>query len=674
MIISLRQRIGFLFLAFFFLIAISVIATFLAIETQKKDALVINLAGRQRMLLQAMTRHALELEKQPDEGEHRKAMAEAAQVFASTLDALENGGPAPYVLEQVVTLPPTRDPAVRASLQQVRVRWAALQTQLELVLTTPHDDPAFSNAVAAIESQSLPLVQVMDDAVRAFEQVATAKVHRLRIIQVLFLIAAVILVLMGYGLIYRTVICPVRALQAAAEEIGSGQLAKPVPNLGPDEIGQLAQSLEVMRQQLHAVHVDLEAQVAQRTRELEALYEVTREISSRLEISHVLRSVTDKAHELLGGEVAALCLLDQGGRELNLQALSGPERALRESGISAQDPRAAQVLAAEGALSCEHGGCTGHCKILAPPFQASHLAAPLRIGERVIGALCVGSTQMGLFPPDAAALLTKLADSAAIALENARLYEQAERVATLEERQRIAAEMHDGLAQTLSYLGLKLDRIAELVELGQGCEASQELQRARSAIDQAAQEVRRSIASLQGENDLPQSLSERLAEVVREFTANGGPAVKLMVDLEAPLLMPSSHMEQVIRVLQESLANARQHSGASKITARLERVGNQARIIITDNGCGFDPKTVAENGDRHFGLRIMRARAARIGGHIRIESSPGQGTQLTLTWPLNGDVSNRAHLPQADNLACAGALPPSAKRRELSGAHSCASG
>jgi two-component system nitrate/nitrite sensor histidine kinase NarX len=634
MLSSVRDRLILLLLGFLLLVTGSVIATEVGLQTAAQDALVINLAGRQRMLLQAMTRHALEAEKHPEEQHHRDEVSEAAATFEATLTALTDGGPAPYTPARTVLLPPAQGPEVRARLEEVRRRWTRLRPEMETVLTASQDDPAFARAVTAMEQQSLPLVATMDEAVQAFEQVATDKVRRLRVMQALFLTGALILVLLGYGFTSRTIIRPLRRLQQVAHEIGGGELAKPVPGQGRGEVGQLAQSLETMRQQLYAAREDLEAQVARRTRELEALYKVSREVSSRLDINHVLRSVTDKARELLGAEVAILCLLDEAGQSLDPQAVSGPSAALSGTRESAQHLPASQVLAGNRALPCGVDGCGGTCAILAAPFRVDHLAAPLRVGDRVIGALCVGSPQAGAFSAEEVGLLTRLANSAAVALENARLYEQAERVATLEERQRIAAEMHDGVAQTLSYLGLKTEQAAELVDAGSGEMAVEVLQRMRGAIDQASQDVRRSIVSLQEGPQPHRALQDSLAEVVNEFATDGGPRVDLVLSLEPPLVLASDDTDQVLRVVREALLNARRHAQAEHITVCLEKRGAEAIVTVEDNGRGFNPEAPSVDGNSHFGLRIMRARAARIGGRVAIDSSPGHGTRVSLMWPV----------------------------------------
>jgi signal transduction histidine kinase len=269
------------------------------------------------------------------------------------------------------------------------------------------------------------------------------------------------------------------------------------------------------------------------------------------------------------------------------------------------------------------------------PFRSSHLAAPLRIGERVIGALCVGSPQTEAFPGEAANLLTRLANSAAIALENARLYEQAERVATLEERQRIAAAMHDGLAQTLSYLGLKIEQAADLVKAERSDEALGELQRTHAAIGQVSQEVRRSIAGLQEGSRPRLTLQDALAETVQELTTDGQPSVDLVVRYQSPLRLPPDTTGQVLRVVREAVLNARRHAQAGRIAVCLEQRGAEMAVTVEDDGRGFDPETLPGNGQGHFGLRIMQARAARLGGQLAIHSTPGHGTQVILTWPVD---------------------------------------
>ncbi len=391
--------------------------------------------------------------------------------------------------------------------------------------------------------------------------------------------------------------------------------------------------LSQSQEQLLAWTVELEQRVNQRTRELEALHQVSREIISHLDLKQVLRLVTEKARELLKGDAALLCLLDEAGQFLNLHATSGPSDAIACLRTSVQETLPSRVLAVRSALPCTTEGCLGVCEIIAADYRVSHIAAPLRLGERTLGALCVGSSSSGNFTEEATSLLTKLADSAAIALENARLYARAERLGILEERQRIAAEMHDGLAQTLSYLRMALRQVRDELEQGQVERARNALHLIQRGLDQADREVRAAIESLQEETPLHYTLQEQLATLAAEFSEQG-PSVEWSAALNMPLILPSQEAEQVLRVVREALLNAQRHSQAERIRICLEQNDGTLMVIIEDNGKGFDPGALAlDSGRQHFGLHIMRARAARLGGQIEVQSRPGEGTRVVLKWP-----------------------------------------
>jgi two-component system nitrate/nitrite sensor histidine kinase NarX len=639
-IASLQGRLAALFLAFALLVSISVAATFWALEAQKQDALIVNLAGRQRMLIQLMSRLALESERALADSRLTE-LREAERTFEATLTALRDGGDAPDLQDRRVTLPPTRDPIIMAELDRLRAMWADFQPALEQLANAAPQSPGLSAALQNVETQAALLAQQADTIVRLYEASATQKIIWLRRLQIGFFASTGTLLMLGAWMTRASVLRPLVALQAVARRIGGGDLNTPVEVRGPQEIDSLARAFEVMRGQMQTSRQELldwaetlERRVAQRTQALDALYEVSQEISSRLELSQVLRLITEKARELLGAEVAALCLLQSDGQTLTLGAHSGTSQAVVERETAAHIEPARQVLARREALLCDAEQCSQFCGILSASHRVSHMAAPLRAGGRVIGALCVGSSQPRAFTSEGGRLLTKLANSAAVALENARLYAQAERAATLEERQRIAAEMHDGLAQTLSYLVHRVERTTELAEARQSEEVAQELKSTIATLRQASREVRQSITRLEGAPPR-RPLESRLSEMVDEFQKNGGPPVGLEVGLAAPLFAPPEEAEQALRVVREALLNAQRHAQARRIVVRLEQQDDEVRASVQDDGRGFDPQS-SPTDDGHFGLSIMRARAARIGGQLTIHSAPGQGTRVTLAWPVRG--------------------------------------
>ncbi|MGD8791036.1 MAG: GAF domain-containing protein [Anaerolineae bacterium] len=267
------------------------------------------------------------------------------------------------------------------------------------------------------------------------------------------------------------------------------------------------------------------------------------------------------------------------------------------------------------------------------------LCIPLWAKDRPMGFLfLIDRQQPRHWQATSLAWAESFASQAAIALEKAYLYEQAERVATLEERQRIAAEMHDGLAQTLSYLTIKAYHASELLEEDQREAVMQQHEDIQKAAERATREVRRSIASLQASPQPRQTLRESLGELIKEFGLPDGPEITLNARLAEPLFLPSGHLEQVQRVVQEALQNARRHAHAGQVAVNLETANGHLVVTVEDNGRGFDARQPPRSGD-HFGLSIMRARAARIGGQVQIESAPGQGTKVILTCPLVRDTA-----------------------------------
>ncbi|NCF68090.1 MAG: hypothetical protein GWP61_19160 [Chloroflexi bacterium] len=230
--------------------------------------------------------------------------------------------------------------------------------------------------------------------------------------------------------------------------------------------------------------------------------------------------------------------------------------------------------------------------------------------------------------------LQELVDGRTAELRQAN--KQLQRAAVLEERQRIAADMHDGLAQTLSTLGLKTGQAAELLIDGDVQPVLNEFDQMQDIIGQAVADIRRSIASLQ-ENPQPRlTLQDALARTIGDTNERGcGPEPDFSMPQE-PIFLAANEQEQVLRVVQEALLNARRHGQAAAISLRLQREPGQFIITVADDGLGFDPLKIEQDNGNHFGLSIMRARASRIGGKITIDSQPGQGTRVTLNWPANG--------------------------------------
>ena len=640
MLKSLQGKLTLLFTAFFLLVLISAGATIWGVETQRQDALVINLAGRQRMLTQQMAR--LAFESGAGEDATNAALQEVEGTFDQTLRSLRDGGTAPYLSDTTVTLPPTHDPEIRSALDEVSLSWRGYRAGLDELQQIQHESASFEDALQSIQHQATPLAAQADEVVRLYESDSLAKVNRLRAIQIVFFLCALILLGVGGWVTRHSVLQPLRQLARAANRLGENDLETAIQPEGSEEMRALSEAFESMRIRLRSSHQELvelneslEERVVRRTRELETLNEVSREISSRLELQQVLNSVTEKARTLLGGEVATLCLVDESRHWMKLQAVNGPRDAVNGRAVRVDEELAEAVLGSDQALICGVDACRGGCRMLADGYRVSHLAAPLRVGEHVIGALCVGSGAPSQFTVEAAGMLTKLANVAAIALENARLYAQAERVATLEERHRVAAEMHDGLGQTLSYLGLMTDQVVEFLGEGRDASALERLHKTRETIGQATHEVRRAINSLMEEPPSARDLQARLRELADEFTSTHNLRVTWQTDGESAPDCKPQVAEQVVNVTREALNNIVRHAGAHQVSVRMGKRDVHYFVTIEDDGRGFDTSQPEPSG--HFGLQIMQARAAHISGQVSIDSKTGNGTRVTLTWPAGAE-------------------------------------
>lgn len=631
---SLRVQLGATFLGFLLLVGGSVVATFLAVHAQEDDAVVINLAGRQRMLTQKMAWLALTQPDSPD-------LVTSIQHFDQTLHALRDGGLALEPAGQSVILPPAPDSILRAQLDEVIQTWIAYQANLKRLASRSSTETSPAEAERALQTEASLLLAQLDAVVSGFEARAEAKLFRLQRIQAAFFVAALLLLAWGYFLVQRRIMSPLATLRAATRRIAEGSLAHPIPAMHNDEVGNLGQAFETMRIEVAAARNQLETRVAQRTRELTTAFEFSQEIVAELELDHLLSSVTDRARVLTQAQAAALCLLAPNGKYLDLAASSGETVVHPGLRQSVGHDLAAQVVCA-GQTVVDEVACF-NCDFLKAYTLGQCVATPLRAGEHTLGALCVVRPEQK-FGPDETRALILLANSAAIAITNARLVEaeryQAEQAAVLTERERLAAELHDNLAQTLGFFNMKIGRVKALLAGDEQAQASHELDRVSAVVADTYSQVRQAIIGLQREaanDNLAQCLSEQVATFQRE---NGLPVHFSEPDKDAAdIVLPPVAMGEVTRIVSEAIANAGKHAAAGQIEVALQRdaLNETAIITVRDDGRGFDPRRAPTEEQGHFGLGLMRTRAARGNGELQIESMPGQGTQVTVRWPLTSD-------------------------------------
>jgi signal transduction histidine kinase len=270
----------------------------------------------------------------------------------------------------------------------------------------------------------------------------------------------------------------------------------------------------------------------------------------------------------------------------------------------------------------------------AHPQMASFLGVPIVARGAVVGAFYLtdkeGAAEFSLEDQE---LIELLAPHAAVAMENARLHERSRELSIVEERNRLARELHDSLVQKLFGVVLAAQSAGTLIERDSDA-AREQVERVGELAQEAVSELRSLVFQLRPAEIETEGLAAALrkhVDVLRE--AHGAP---ISLDLEgAPRVRPGVD-EEVFRIAQESLQNALRHSQAQHIEVRLDEEAGGLRLTVADDGVGFEPGEAALRS-RRLGLTSMEERASGIGGRLAIESAPGRGTTIELEVSCDGD-------------------------------------
>ena len=372
-----------------------------------------------------------------------------------------------------------------------------------------------------------------------------------------------------------------------------------------------------------------EARASQATDELAALDTATRGIAGVLDLDRVLQLITDRVRELAHAQYAALGIVDQeGGIERFIT--SGITRTERERigppphglGLLGAIVREAHPLRIHdiAADSRRHGFPPHH-----PPMQ-SLLGVPVGAKGRSIGRLYLtNKLPTGDFTEDDERLVEMFALHAGIAIENARLHEQVQRLAIVEERERIGRDLHDGIIQSIYAVGLSLEDVPDLMA-DEPDVAKARVERAIDSLDQSIRDIRNFIFGLRPELLEQAGLLGGLAALADEFRVNSMVDIELETEAAQDVSLPADQTGQLLSIAREALSNIARHSKATRGSITVESHAGMVRMTVGDNGSGFDPDIV--RGPGHQGLVNMRARAADIGGFLTVESVFGSGTRI----------------------------------------------
>ncbi len=377
-----------------------------------------------------------------------------------------------------------------------------------------------------------------------------------------------------------------------------------------------------------------------RNHELSVLNAIARELNRSVNLGEALRFTLSRVAELLGLRTGWIWLVDEPTSEPYLAAAQNLPSALSD------DPRR---MDGSGYCYCldtyKRGDLSGAanvnvltCSRLKGLVDGTgglryHASIPLYAGDEKLGVMNVASPGWRSLSPEDLQLLYTVGDLLSIAVERARLSDRSVEFGAVEERNRLSREIHDTLAQGLTATTLQLESADALLETGAPPERAREpLRRALSLTKSNLEEARRSVLDLRSAPLEGRSLSGALGFLVERWEAETGTSARYTAVNGARPLPPGVEVT-LYRVCQEALANVARHAGAKRVTVRLVATPEGVRLVVEDDGRGFDASEVPD--DRH-GLVGMRERVGLLGGTLEVTSGSGAGTRVEAAVPLEG--------------------------------------
>jgi len=366
-----------------------------------------------------------------------------------------------------------------------------------------------------------------------------------------------------------------------------------------------------------------------RERWLEALREITGDILGGADASSLLTSIAEHARDLAGAASATITTPTSSPAQLEVSAAVGAyAEDVRGQSVPAAKSISGKVIQPGKPLHTDDAST--HGRAYQPIIRMGHVGpaifVPLRVRGKATGTLMVANLEGGRrFDEGTIRLVETFADQASVAIEYGRAQADLRRLGLMEERERIAKELHDGIIQSLFAVGMNLQSTALM---SGSTETSSRVEGAVGELDRVIRDLRNYIFGLRPGILADRHLDQALQELGAEIQKRSPTQVEVEVDAELAAGV-SSNAHQIVQLTREALSNVARHAQAGRALVRLARKGNNAVLVIEDDGVGFDVRRDSAGN----GLRNMRERAAAMGGTLRVTSKAGKGTRLSLTFP-----------------------------------------
>ncbi|NCA70009.1 MAG: HAMP domain-containing protein [Sphingobacteriia bacterium] len=524
--------------------------------------------------------------------------------------------------------------SIRAGYDQIVRDWhermhTALRADLER-LRDPSNPLAREHLGLDYLGQVDGFVAHIDTLVGQLEAVTEGRIAMLRLVQTVALTLILTAVLITLVLVQRRVIEPLGALLECADHTRRGDFSIRTRFTGEDELGRVGAAINRMAEDLSGLYADLEERVLIKTRDLERtnhclelLYEVGQTLHESPLSQPMLHAVLLKIRDRLGLRAVTLCLQNDP------DARAGRERVTTRSDLEQRG-----ACSTTGCLACRDAATAE--PFLLPIRQGGAraiLSFPVADQSQRFGVLIVDLDGGRTLAPWQSPLLTSLAALLGTALSRHRRLGDARRLSLYEERAIIARELHDSLAQSLSYLKIQAARLDALLDPTTVVSTRPVLAELRAGISNAYRQLRELLVTFRLKMDA-RGLAAALDATVAEFRGRGNTQIRLANRLPRLLLSPHEEIH-VLQIVREALSNVSRHAQASHATLRLTASRRGIRVTIEDDGRGLDP---ALTHPGHHGLTIMRERAASLGGTLRISNRPRGGTRVCLTFPRHDEA------------------------------------
>jgi two-component system nitrate/nitrite sensor histidine kinase NarX len=461
---------------------------------------------------------------------------------------------------------------------------------------------------------------------------------------VLALSASLLAFVVGLLRLRKELIEPLARLEESVAKVCSGEPGANLALRDTGVLGEMVNDLDSLNEELSELYEDMDSRVsrhttrlAQKTASLKILYDVAASINQAQNLEDLLLRFLRVLKEMVNGLAATVRLEQPDGALRVVGSIGNSNEVLREREMLPLALCVCGKALSPGDVLCDnpHRSCVHQLKrVMFGSEEIERISVPLDYHGELLGMYHIYVRRPGISGrEDILELLQTIGSHLGMAVAKQRSDREARRLSIMEERTTLAHELHDSLAQTLASLRFQVRLLEDLLrqECTSGDTAVRDVQRIRGGLDEAHTELRELLNSFRAPIDR-RGLISALEKLVDRFGRDTGIHVLFQNECREPNLTSAEEM-QMLRIAQECLANIRKHAEAHTVRVLFScHGGSSYSLLVEDDGVGFEDDAKRGRPGEHIGLSIMEERARRLGGNLRIESEPGEGTRVELNY------------------------------------------